>query len=199
MPIELMVMLDDCGRLVPATKYDHQQLEGIGPGKPFKVTMTQQKPRSLSHHRMFFGGLLGLGFEYWEPAGGLVTAGERRGIESFADYLDRKRGSTVIREVADIYIQHLAQLRGQRIQAPNKNFEQFRRWVSIEAGYYDLQMSPNGPVKVAKSISWHNMDQTEFWKFYKAAFSVVWRLVLSQHFGSEEECQNAIDNLNAMG
>lgn len=199
MAIELMVMLDDCGRLVPATNYDLQQLDGIGPGKAFKVTLKQQKPRSLAHHRMFFGGLLGLGFEYWEPAGGLITSGERKGIEAFADYLDRKRGSTVIRDVAEMYIQHLAQMRGQKMQAPSKDFEQFRRWAAIEAGYYDLQMSPSGPVKVAKSVSWHNMDQAEFWKFYKSVFAVVWRLVLSQHFDSEEECQNAIDQLNSMG
>lgn len=199
MAIEAMMVVGDSKRLVPATEHDSEQLEGLKLGKPLKVTITSQTERSLKHHRLFFGGLLKMGFEYWEPAGGLITAGESKGIMEFAKYLDRTRNSTVIQEVAELYLQRLAQVRAEKIQAPSKDPEQFRKWVIIEAGYFDLKLTPSGPVKVAKSISFRNMSQEEFNKLYKASFSVIWRMVLSHHFETEAECQSAIDQLCAMG
>lgn len=199
MATDLMVLVDDMLRLAPVTSTDREKLSGIAIGHPFKITLTNAKVRSLQHHRLFFGGLMRLGFEYWEPSGGLVSAAEKSGIEQFAKFLDSQHGSTIVSEVAKQYIDQLTRKRAAKIQAPHKSAEQFRKWVIIEAGYYDLAVTPNGLIKVAKSISFANMGQEEFNDLYKSCFSVIWRLVLSKTFDSELECQAAIDNLCSMG
>jgi len=43
------------------------------------------------------------------------------------------------------------------------------------------------------------MDQDDFAAFYKAAFSVVWKFILSRTFASEAEAENAIHQLLALG
>jgi len=43
------------------------------------------------------------------------------------------------------------------------------------------------------------MSQDEFGVFYKAAFSVVWRFILSRAFEDDNQAQNAIDQLLQFG
>lgn len=45
----------------------------------------------------------------------------------------------------------------------------------IEAGYFDLEMLPNGgTVKRPWSIAFENADQEQFEKIYKGCFNVIW-------------------------
>ncbi|MBA3116223.1 DUF1367 family protein, partial [Salmonella enterica] len=64
-------------------------------------------------------------------------------------------------------------------------------WVTVEAGYFDVVELPDGSIrKVAKSISFAKMDETEFQGLYKAAFDVLWRWILSRAFKNHEEAEN---------
>lgn len=57
---------------------------------------------------------------------------------------------------------------------PEKNFERFRKDLTILAGYYDTVINIKGEVRVeAKSISFASMDNDEFEKLYNAVLDVV--------------------------
>jgi len=43
------------------------------------------------------------------------------------------------------------------------------------------------------------MDRDEFNDFYKAAFNVCWRLILSRVFDDEQQLENTINQLLAIG
>jgi hypothetical protein len=43
------------------------------------------------------------------------------------------------------------------------------------------------------------MDQDQFNDFYKAAFNVCWRFILSRAFEDDNQAQNAIDQLLQFG
>ncbi len=80
---------------------------------------------------------------------------------------------------------------------PVKDFDSFRKDVTILAGFRDAVVDIRGNVKfVAKSISFAKMEEDEFQQVYKAVFSVLWRLVLSKVPNmSEQEAHNAINQL----
>jgi len=66
----------------------------------------------------------------------------------------------------------------------------------VEAGYFDYVMTPNGVTKKPRSINFNAMDQDDF---YKAAFNVCWRLILSRVFEDEQQLENTINQLLAIG
>jgi hypothetical protein len=87
------------------------------------------------------------------------------------------------------------QYRGQRI-TPAKNFDEFRRWVAVQAGFYDVVGYPDGSVRVrARSISFANMDDTEFHDLYSATIDVLLQHVLFGKFKSALEVDNAVEQL----
>ncbi|WP_202803563.1 DUF1367 family protein [Gayadomonas joobiniege] len=60
-----------------------------------------------------------------------------------------------------------------------KNFERFRKDVTISAGYYEPVANIRGEVRAeAKSISFARMTQDEFEKLYNAAANVLLQKVL---------------------
>lgn len=68
-----------------------------------------------------------------------------------------------------------------------KNFEQFREDITIAAGYYEVTHDLHGNLKLrAKSISFSNMDDTEFEKVYSAVADVLLRDVLKTYAGRAE-------------
>lgn len=76
-----------------------------------------------------------------------------------------------------------------------KNFDRFRKDVQILAGFRETVVNIKGEARFeSKSISFSRMDETEFQQLYKAVFSVVWKLVLSQIQGmTEQEAHNIIN------
>ena len=51
--------------------------------------------------------------------------------------------------------------KGEKIK-PQKNFEQFREWSIIKAGFYDVIGFPDGSVRVrAQSLAYHMKDQDQ--------------------------------------
>ncbi len=64
-------------------------------------------------------------------------------------------------------------------QAVAKDFDQFRKDLTILAGHYEPVTNLKGEVRlIAKSLSFANMDEDEFGKVYAAILAVVWERVL---------------------
>ena len=198
--IEIMMVKTAGNGLQPATAKDADDYAKLKIGQPVRVGLTQVKQRSLKWHKMYWGGLLQLAFVSWEPQGGLISSTEKSTLNNFADWLDAKSGNSgAIKTACNAFMDELAQRRSQRIDTPSKSIEALHRWVKAESGLYDLEMTPAGVRKVERSINFNSMDADEWQEFYKQAFGVCWRFILSRSYGSEEELQNCIDNLVEMG
>lgn len=165
--------------------------------QPYKIDFTQWSQRSLQHHKLYWGGLLALTMDYWNPTGGLVSDAELKVIHSYSRYLERlsESHSGTMKDVCEGYVSELIAKRGDKIQVPHKCIKDLHRWVKLEAGYYDLIMTPAGITKKPKSINFNAMSQNDFNVFYKKAFTVIWNFILSRTFSNEAEAHNAVNQL----
>ena len=188
------------GTFIPATAYDSELLAALKVGQPYKVEVKQMSNRSYQHHKLFFGGLLPLAYQYWQPTGGLITEVEKKLIESFAKRLEAMHDSGgLFIEFAGEFVQTVAQKRGEKIGAVLQSMEAFRKWLIIEAGYFDVYETPTGVRKEAKSISFASMGQEDFNAFYKNCFQVAWNMMLSGKFENEEAALRAAQAMMEMG
>jgi len=54
------------------------------------------------------------------------------------------------------------------------NFEAFRKYVTVKAGHYSVELLPNGQIKAEpKSISWAKMGQEDFENLYSDVLDVI--------------------------
>ena len=67
MAVNVAVVKTPAGTLAPATAYDAEILRDYAVGRQLKVEIKQMGNRSYQHHKLFFGGLLPLAYEYWVP------------------------------------------------------------------------------------------------------------------------------------
>lgn len=68
-----------------------------------------------------------------------------------------------------------------------KNFERFRKDVTVQAGYYDQTFDLDGNMKLeAQSISFANMNDVEFEAVYSAVADVILGKVLTTYTGRDE-------------
>lgn len=186
--------------LRPVTASDADSLNQYKVGQAVRIQITKQKNRSLPHHRLFFGGLLPFAFDYWQPAGGVISPKERDVVIWIAKRLDKFAGNKgVIVTAAEEALNLLAKKRAEKLPVIDKDIDSFRRWLTIEAGYFNICVTPAGVVKEPKSISFARMDQDEFNAFYKACFNVCWNMILCNRFASKDEAQQAIDDLLYLG
>lgn len=198
--IEAAVIRTPAGTLAAATAADAEILRGLQAGKAYRVKVTQMSSRSLRHHRLFFGGLLPLAYEYWQPTGGLVTDGEQKLISGFARRLEAMHSSGgLFLEFAEEFVLAVAKKRGEKVGAVLQSMEAFRKWLTVEAGYYDVYETPAGIRKEAKSISFTQMDQEAFNEFYRACFQVAWNMMLSAKFENQEAALRAAEEMMEMG
>lgn len=59
------------------------------------------------------------------------------------------------------------------------NFDEFRKDVTIKAGFYESVFTLNGDLKLsAKSISWAAMNEEKFQELYQATITAILRFVL---------------------
>lgn len=151
--------------------------------------------RNPAFHRRFFA-LLNLGFEYWEPTGGAISSNERKLVTGYARYLASFGGSEAsLMDAAEQYLDRIADKRSGSISIC-KSFDAYRAWVIVEAGHYDAIQLPDGTLrKHPRSISFANMDETEFQQLYRAALDVLWRWILSRAFRDQREAENAAAQL----
>lgn len=196
-----MMMVCNGRALVPATEHDYAIMrQTYRIGQVIKTETKRQADRSLQHHRLYFGGLIGLVKDYWEPQTGLVHPAEVRTAASFCHYL-QSQGIALSPEQSQAlqqdYLQKLTQKRAAKLINPvPASTAEIHRWIKIECGYYDVVRLPDGTIeKKARSISFAKMTQAEFNEFYKAAFGVCWRFVLSRHFECQADAENAINRM----
>lgn len=149
-----------------------------------------KQARNYLFHKRFFA-LLNLGYEYWTPAGGTITPGEKQYLSAYIRYLISIVGNddTLI-ETERSFSERAAQRRANG-HAVVKSFEAFRKWATIEAGFYDEFVLPDSTRRrEARSISFANMSEGEFYELYKAVFNVLWNVILFRKFSSQTEAEN---------
>jgi hypothetical protein len=84
-----------------------------------------------------------------------------------------------------------ATYKGQRV---GKNFDQFRRDITILAGHYEMAVNLKGETRLtAKSISFANMDEDEFSELYNAACNVILQRILTNY--TRDDLDAVIDRL----
>ena len=176
--------------LFPVNPSDLDAVRKLPVGKPCKASVVQ--PRNLQFHRKAFA-LMNMAFEYWQPET-LVTRTESETVRKLGQFLvAHGMSKEAAQNVLGPFTYHLAaQREGMEFE---KSFEAFRDWLTVEAGYYRLIQTPVGPRKDPRSISFAAMDGDSFSEYYRAIFNVLWRVILSRSFPSEEDANAAVDRL----
>ncbi|HFK4420460.1 TPA: DUF1367 family protein [Vibrio parahaemolyticus] len=159
---------------------------------------SKAKSRILEHHRKFFA-LINLGFEYWSPDVSLISEPENYIAHETAKQFCYLAGREDMYETHGIEIANmvLSKIKKQRESHCDpeayKCKDNYRYQVMIDAGFFDLEMLPNGgTIKRPWSIAFDNADQEQFEKIYKGCFEVIWNKSLFQVFNDEQEMQNAV-------
>lgn len=186
-----IIMVRRGDMLVPAGNEQLDSLRKLPTGVQLGVTAVQ--PRNLQFHRKAFA-LIKLAFDYWQPTN-FVTTVETQTVRHLADYLCQSGlDANAVSALCSQFMQHLNAKRAQTLEA-EKDIEQFRTFVTIQAGFYDTVMTPAGPKRVAKSWSFTNMNNDQFSDMYRQLMTVCWNLVLSQTFESPEAAEQAANQL----
>lgn len=175
--------------LVPVNDSDLEQLEKLKHWAIYKAEVTA--PRNLKFHRKFFA-LLNLTFEYYEPSS-MVAEVERSVVDRFVRFMV---SHGVSQDAAySIKAGFLNAIENERKDYEGqKNFDVFRSWVIVSAGFYTEVNSPAGPRKIPKSISFASMDDVDFADTYRKVLNVCWSLCLSKIFSNQEELAQALLN-----
>lgn len=191
---QLHLIKQSQGILIPATQETSEFLQskcrlGAVLEADYKLV------RNPAFHRRYFA-LLNLGFDYWEPTGGAISSNERKLVYGYASFLAAYGGNeSALLDAAEQYLDRVAERRAGSISIC-KSFDAYRAWVIVEAGHYDAIKLPDGTLKKhPRSISFANMDETEFHHLYQASLDVLWRWILSRSFNSPQEVENAANQL----
>lgn len=184
---QLQLIKISSNSLAPATSEASEFLQRVKTGAWLNCDVKQA--RNYLFHKRFFA-LLNLGFEYWTPTGGTITPAEKQYLSGYIRYLISIVGNNeTLQETEQAYTLHIAGRRANG-HAIVKSFEAFRKWATIEAGFYDEYILPdNTRRREARSISFANMDETEFREVYKAVFGVLWNHILFRAFPSQHEAE----------
>ncbi|HAU5602437.1 TPA: DUF1367 family protein [Citrobacter koseri] len=174
--------------LTPATPEASEFLQRVKTGAWLNCDVKQA--RNYLFHKRFFA-LLNLGFEYWTPTGGTITPAEKQYLTGYVRYLiSIVANDDILIETEMAYAELTAKWRANG-HAVVKSFEAFRKWATIEAGFYDEFVLPdNTRRREARSISFANMSEAEFHEVYKAVFNVLWNVILFRKFASQKEAEN---------
>lgn len=173
--------------LRPAHDEDGERLRKMKAGTIYRAEVTA--PRDQVRHRQFFA-LLNLAFSYWEPET-MVSNIEKETVDKLADYLKRSGvDSEAVSVLAGNFVSELERKRaGLSLE---RDFDSFRSHITVAAGFFELVSTPAGPKKVAKSISFANMDHVAFDDLYRAVLAICWEICLSRCFGDLNELAEAL-------
>lgn len=93
----------------------------------------------------------------------------------------------------DMWTPENKEYRGQPVE---KNFDQFRRDITILAGFYETAVRLDGSVRVtAKSISFANMDEAEFEELYSKVIDVLLQRIFTDQ--TRADIDSVVNNLLA--
>ncbi|WP_407226403.1 DUF1367 family protein [Enterobacter roggenkampii] len=185
---QLQLIKTSKNTLTPATPEASDFLQRVKIGVWLNCNVTQA--RNYLFHKRFFA-LLNMGFEYWTPAGGTITPSEKQYLHLYIRYLISIVGNEETLLETEAVFTERAALRRADGHAVVKSFEAFRKWATVEAGFYDEFVLPdNTRRREARSISFANMSEAEFHEVYKAVFNVLWNTILFRSFATEQEAEN---------
>lgn len=182
-----------------ATDSDKEKASSWKVGQALNCEIKQWSARSLQHHKLYWGGLLELAIDYWEPPIDLTTESEKALIRKYSKLLDEYTDGGFVSEFGEEFLQNLSKKRSQNIEMPHKSKSDLHEWIKDKANYVDVIVTPSGIKRVTKSINFNAMSQEQFNDYYKKAFNVCWTFILSQSFDDDVKCQQAIDQLLSMG
>lgn len=176
--------------LSAATPEDKELIAGLRTGQ--WVTVELKRTRNYDFHKKFFA-LLNLGFHYWTPGGGTISPEEQSYLSGFVRFLSMHVDHfSTIEEFSQAYALRTAERRagGAHIE---KSLEAFRKWATIEAGFYDEYVLPDMTKRrEARSISFSKMGPDEFEELYKSVFNVLWNFILQKNFSTPAEAENSM-------
>jgi|GEM_PF-664535 len=198
-----IVVFKQGGALWPVTEIDKQSLRAVKTHQTFKVKAVQQSARSVEHHQLYWAGLVRLIADYWEPEAGCVTPNEEGIVNAFANHLCRNLGEESSDAILGVKDEFMAKVRRQRAAelgtTQEVELQNIHDWVKGELKMYDLYLTPAGWQKRLQSINFNAMSQEAFNEFYRNAFDVAWRFILSRQFDSAEDAEQAVNELLGMG
>ncbi len=188
------------GSLHPATQHDHEIFETLKLNQPYEVVITQWSQRSLQHHGLYWSGLVGLISQYWQPEGGVIIPQEKKTLVSLAKFAKSVTGdSSAVEKLCKYYLTELKKKRMATLEIGEPDKQAIHMWLKEEAGYFDYVKTPGGLQKRLRSINFNAMSKEQFETFYKRVSNVAWNFFSNKNlFQSEDEMNNAINNLMAM-
>jgi len=71
-----------------------------------------------------------------------------------------------------------------------EQFEHYRKWLTMKAGFVDIIATPTGTMYEAKSISFSAMDEVEFERVYQAVIDVLMKEIGIEKRDIERELLN---------
>jgi len=131
------------------------------------TVLTAKKMRSYRYHKKFFQ-LLNIAYQYWQPV-------YNNDFHNKSENFVKQAGLTPeqINLFKVVYKKELKRLE------PKKNFEQFRKDLTILAGFSEtVYRLDNSPRVNAKSISFDKMSHEEFHKLYAKVKDVIYDIIL---------------------
>ena len=88
------------------------------------------------------------------------------------------------------FVQHLENHRQE--YDTGKDFESFREYVTVKAGFFQMVTTPSGLRKVPKSISFAKMDEADFSNYYRQVLNVCWSLCLHKVFENQDQLAESL-------
>ena len=158
-----MIVIGENGKLVAVDNDSQRAIDKIT--EP--TVLTAKKSRSSRYHRKFFQ-LLNIAYQYWQPV-------YNNHFHSKSENFVKQAGLTreQINLFKQVYKKELKRLE------PKKNKEQFRKDLTILAGFYEVVYRlDNSPRVNAKSISFEKMTHEEFHKLYGKVKDVIYDIIL---------------------
>lgn len=94
------------------------------------------------------------------------------------NYLFHRKFFALVRVAYDSWEPGEVELNG-RLITPEADFEEFRKWLVIKAGFYEVIGYPDGSVRArAKSLKFDSMREDEFGRLYNNVLSVAIKHVM---------------------
>lgn len=110
------------------------------------------------------------------------------------DIVKHRRGFALLQFAFEMWDAPQLEYEGQPVA---KNFDRFRKDVTILAGHYTSTVNLRGEIRLeAKSLSFGSMDDTEFAQVYKNILGVVWdRILKAKGYDNPEVVDAIVDRL----
>lgn len=185
-----IIMVRRGAGLVPAFPSDAEAISKIPMGMEVKTKITQA--RNIKMHRKAFA-LLNLGFQYFEPELRVTTI-ERNTVIKLGKFMVANGLPAETAKTLCAEFMNELNARREHVEA-DRSFDAFRDYITVEAGFFRAVQTPGGLLKEPMSISFAAMDEQKFQDYYRAIFGVLWRVVLSKSFPTEQAAENAVAEL----